>query len=343
MEGSDTINPQFLLHSRPVSCGDPNIHSQHLSDSHSLPTRTALSHYYSCLNRHVLEWLGIMAKVEGFGTLTKKQEDLFRLGYYYKSFACATLLTTAEKVTFKARAAQKTNSNILASSSIKVAQTNSAMTTKRRTDGLQQYSLEYSPNADLKLKGEIKKTETTKEKSVSVEYRQPEYALKLVLADPVTAIKASATFEKDGKGAGFDGKFEPQAERVTAYNAAAWMSGAKYALVVKHLGSDRSKFALGDFVVSYFHEASVAARVAALVKHNVPRNETSIEFGGDYKYTPSLVVRGKVNSAGYLGLGLTHQLAAGLKLGLASQFDLKKVRSTSLTDYHFGLRLDFST
>lgn len=284
-----------------------------------------------------------MAKVEGFGTLTKKQEDLFRLGYFYKSFACATLLTTAETVTFKARAAQKANSNILASSSIKVAQTNSAMTTKRRTDGLQQYSLEYSPNPDLKFKGDFKKTEAMKEKSVSVDYRRPEYSLKLVLADPPSAIKASATFEKEGKGVGVDWKFEPQAERVTGYNAAVWLNGAKYALVAKHLGSDRSKFALGDFVVSYYHEASVATRVAALIKHNVPRNETSIEFGGDYKYTSSLVVRGKVSGSGILGLGLTHQLAAGLKLGLASQFDMKKVRSTSLTDYRFGLRLDFST
>lgn len=284
-----------------------------------------------------------MAKVEGFGTLTKKQEDLFRLGYYYKSFACATLLTTAEKVTFKARAAQKSNSNILASSSIKIAQTNSAMTTKRRTDGLQQYTLEFSPNSDLKFKGDFKKTEATKEKTVSVEYRQPEYALKLVVVDPPTTIKASATFEKEGKGVGLDGKFEPAAERVTGYNAAVWLSGAKYVLVAKHLGSDRTKFALGDFAVSYYHEASAAARVAAFVKYSVPKNETSIEFGGDYKYSKSLVVRGKVSSAGMLGMGLTHQLAEGLKLGLASQFDIKKVHSTSLTDYQFGLRFDFST
>ena len=284
-----------------------------------------------------------MAKVEGFGTLTKKQEDLFRLGYYYKSLACATLLTTAEKVTFKARAAQKVDSRILASSSIKIAQSQTAMTTKRRTDGLTQYSFEYSPNEDLKFKGEQKKTEASTENTVSVEYKKPEYAVKLAVTDEPVTVKASATFEREGKGVGVDGKFEQLAERVTGYNTALWMKGAKYALVLKHLGSDRSQFALGDFVVSYYNEASAASRVGVLVKHSVPKNLTHIEFGGEYKYSAATVVRGKVSSGGILAMGVTRQLAEGLKAGLAAQFDMKKVRTTSLSDYHFGLRLDFST
>lgn len=288
-----------------------------------------------------------MVKVEAYGALTKRQEDLFRLGYYYKSLAAVTLLTTAESLIFKARTSQKSDGHVLASSSLKITGSKLTFTPKRRTDGLQQYTLEYAPNADLKLKGELKTTQTattrTADSTVSVEYRQPSYALKLAVTDPNLGIRLSGTTQKDKHGLGVDGTFDLALQRFVTYNVAFWVSEATHSLVCKHNGSDKSAYSLGDFICSYYNETSASTRLGAVMKYSHPRKDTFIEFGGDYRYDEKTVMRGKVNSLGFLGVGMTRTLNQYLRIGLAAQFDLKKVKASSVSDYHFGLRLDFTT
>jgi hypothetical protein len=288
-----------------------------------------------------------MVKVEAYGSLTRRQEDLFRLGYYYKSLAAVTLLTSDDALTFKARAAQKVDGHVLASSSLKVMGSKVTFTPKRRTDGLQNYTLEYAANADLKMKGELKTKQTassrTAESTVSVEYRQPTYALKLAVSDPNLGVRLTGTTEKDGRGIGADGIFDVALQRFVTYNLAAWATEARHSLVFKHNGSDKAAYSLGDFLFSYYNEVSTATRLGALVKYSYPRKETFIEFGGDYRYDEKTVMRGKVNSLGMLGLGMTRTLNQYLKIGLAAQFDVKKVKASNVSDYHFGLRLDFTT
>lgn len=288
-----------------------------------------------------------MVKVEAYGSLTRRQEDLFRLGYYYKSLAAVTLLTTTDALTFKARASQNVDGHVLASSSLKVVGSKVTFTPKRRTDGLQQYTLEYTPNADLKLKGELKTKQTatsrTADSTVAVEYRQPTYALKLAVTDPNLGVRLSGTTEKDGRGVGADGTFDVALQRFATYNLALWTTEARHSLVFKHNGSDKAAYSLGDFLFSYYNEASTSIRLGALVKYSYPRKDTSIEFGGDYRYDEKTVLRGKVNSLGLLGLGMTRNLNEYLRIGLAAQFDVKKVKASNVSDYHFGLRLDFTT
>lgn len=288
-----------------------------------------------------------MVKVEGYGGLSKKQEDLLRLGYCFRSLATVTLLTNASPLTFKARAAQKVEGNVLASTSLKMVQDKFTFTPKRRTDGMAQYSLEYAANAETKARAEAKTTEKAGTKSteitVSAEYRGADFVVKAAGVHPNPALKLSGTWQKTNHGVGFDGKFLASSSRFVNYNFATWYASNDQWVVFKHNGSDANKYALGELVLSYYREVAPTTHLAGLAKFHIPSKSTYLEFGGDYKWSDSITLRGKVNSSGLLGLGLTRKILATLNLTLGAQFDTTKLRTDSITGYKFGFKLDFNS
>lgn len=289
----------------------------------------------------------LMVNVEAYGGLTKKQEDLLRLGYCFKSLATVTLLTNAQALTFKARAAQKVEGNVLASTSLKMVQDKFTFTPKRRTDGMAQYTLEYAANSETKARAEAKTTEKAGTKSteitVSAEHRKPDYAIKAAGVYPNPALKLSGTWQKGKHGVGFDGKFLASTSRFVNYNFAAWYAAPYQWIVLKHNGSDANKYALGELALSFYREVDPTTHVAGLAKYHIPSKSTYLEFGGDYKWSDSTTLRGKVNSSGMLGLGLTRKLLNSLNLTLGAQFDTTKLKTDSITGYKFGFKLNFTS
>lgn len=288
-----------------------------------------------------------MVKVEGYGNLTKKQEDLFRLGYCFKSLATVTLLTNASPLTFKARAAQKVEGNVLASTSLKMVHDKVTFTPKRRSDGLVQHTLEYAANPDLKAKAEAKTTEKAGVKNteitVSAEYRGEDFVVKAAGVHPNPALKLSGTWQRNDHGVGFDGKFLASSSRFVNYNFATWYVTKDQWVVIKHNGSDATKYALGEVALSYYRDVGAGTHVAGLAKFHIPSKSVFLEFGGDYKWSDAVTMRGKVNSSGLLGLGLTRKLLPTLSLGLGAQFDTTKLRTDAITAYKFGFKLDFNS
>jgi len=303
----------------------------------------------------------LMARVEGYGGLSKNQEDLLRLGYCFKSLATVTLFTNANPLTFKARAAQKAEGNVLASTSLKMVKDKFTFTPKRRTDGMVQYTLQYAPNAKVTAKAEAKTTEKAGAKSteitVSTEYRKYNYAVKVAGVHPNPALKLTGTWRKNSHGLGFDGKFLLSTSRFVNYNFATWYESVGQSIVLKHNGSDANKYALGELVLSYYRAVASTVKdgaptvkdqaptthIAGLAKFHIPSKSTYLEFGGDYKWSDSTTLRGKVNSAGLVGLGLTRKILASLNLTLGAQFDTTKLRTDSISGYKFGFKLDFNS
>lgn len=287
-----------------------------------------------------------MVRVEGYAGLTKKQEDLLRLGYCYKSLATVTLLTNSPLFTFKARAAQKVEGNVLASTSLKMIRDKITFTPKRRTDGLAQYTLQYAINNRITAKAVAKTTEKagakTTEITVSGENRGNDFVVKAAVVNPNPALTLSGIWEKDTHGVGLDGKFLASTSRFVNYNLALWYANANQCVVFKHNGSDANKYALGELVLSYYRSLEPTTYIAGLAKFHIPSKSTYLEFGGVYKWPESnTTLRAKVNSAGLLGLGLTRKLLNCLNLTVGAQFDTTKLRTDSITGYKFGFKLDF--
>jgi hypothetical protein len=220
-------------------------------------------------------------------------------------------------------------------------------TPKRRTDGMAQYSLEYAANAETKARAEAKTTEKAGTKSteitVSAEYRGADFVVKAAGVHPNPALKLSGTWQKKNHGVGFDGKFLASTSRFVNYNFATWYASDDQWVVLKHNGSDANKYALGELVLSYYREVAPTTHLAGLAKFHIPSKSTYLEFGGDYKWSDSTTLRGKVNSSGLLGLGLTRKILAALNLTLGAQFDTTKLRTDSITGYKFGFKLDFNS
>jgi hypothetical protein len=284
--------------------------------------------------------------LEAFAVLTKRQEDLLRKSYCYTTPALVTLSAVSGGVLFKARASQRVEGTTVAKASLQYKKDKVTFTPKRKSDGTSAYVLEYAHNSDIKLKSECKVTRNLVEKAyettLSAEYSQPQYRAKVALVEPELAVKGSATLGNERLGVAVDWKFDVAAQRLVGYGFAHYWLDKQCRVVLKHVGTDKTKFALGDFSLSYFQETSAKSSVAAIVKYNHPKSETFIEFGGAHMLTSDTELRGKVDSNGMLAGSFTRLFNDNLKLTLASQVDVKKIVQTSTSDFKFGVRLDLN-
>ena len=284
--------------------------------------------------------------LEGFAVLTKKQEDLLKKTYCLQTSALVTLTTNSGPFLFKARASQRPDTSSVAKASLQIKKEKITLTPKRKTDGTSMYVLEYAHNADLKMKSECRVVNTLAERAyettVSVEYSQPKYKAKLAIVEPNLAMKASATLGTEELGVAFDGKFDFAARRLVGYSFAQYWLQKQHRVVFKHVGVDKTQFALGDFFLSYFQTTSDKTAVAACIKYSHPKKETFIEFGGSHALTGDTELRGKVDSNGLLAAAFTRTFNESVKLTLATQVDVKKIVQANVSDYKFGLRLDLN-
>jgi hypothetical protein len=293
-----------------------------------------------------------MVRLEGYSSLSKKQEDLLKLGFSYDRQALVTVTSDAPDLRFKARAAHlkpSATTPVLASTSVHFKKDLLTFTAKRRSDSLSHFIFEYTPKdliPNLKFKSEARITHSASgdrvEPSATVDYSHTLGKAKLTVSDNPGVAKASVTFGKPEYGVGLDGKFEFGLGRFTGYNVAGWWFRKHAKLVVKHVGTDKSNYAVGDCVMSYYQKLTPLTHLASLVKVNWPTKNTYIEVGGDYKYDDKTLLKAKTNSDGKVGLAFIHKLSSNLKVTLATEVDSKKVTSASVTDYAFGFRLDFN-
>lgn len=282
--------------------------------------------------------------LEGFGVLSKKQEDLLSKGLGMQTLGLVTLTTTSGPLTVKARASERADNSAIAKVSVQVKQDKVTFTPKRKSDGSAMYVLDYAHSADWKLKADCKKTAlpNSLEATVAAEYLQPSYRLKAAYVHPSPALKFSGTFGRDNLGIALDGKFDFILGRLVNYNFAHYWFSPEHRLVLKHLGSDKTQLALGDVQLSYHQTVSPKTCVGACVKYNCPRKDTAIEFGGSHAFSCCTEMKGKVGHTGLLSALLSKKFG-GLKLAVTTQVDLKKAVQSGVSDYKMGIRADFTT
>lgn len=280
--------------------------------------------------------------VDSFSGLTLKQEQLFTKKYSYFSWVLINLVSKANK-TFKARIAQNSDGSVAASTSLEMPHEHLKLRPKLRSSGAGRLTVEYEASKNLKLKGEVN-AQAGGEKldgSASAEYLQDHLRAKVALKYPLAA-QLTATGEQGQWAWGLDFKYDQAAQRFTTYNLLCGWSKDNCRLVFKHVGLDKTKYAFGDWVYSYYHKVSEKTTLGSSVKVNWPAKETYIEFGGVYQQTPDLELRGKVDSKGIFAAGLTKTSSSELKFSVAAQVDAAKAAQTGVSDYQFGVRLDFS-
>ena len=280
--------------------------------------------------------------VDSFSGQTLKQEQLLAKKYNYFSWALLSLASKTNK-TFKARLAQNSDGSVAAATSLEVSHKELKVKPKLRSSGAGRLTVEYEANKNLKLKGEVN-AQTTSDKwdgSLSAEFLKDHQRAKLALKYPLAA-QLTATGEQGDWAWGLDLKYDQAAERFTTYNLLGSWSKDNCRLVFKHVGLDKTKYAFGNWVYSYYHRVSDKTVIGSSVKVNWPDKETFIEFGGVHQQTPDLELRAKVDSKGILAAGLTKSSTSELKFSLAAQVDAKKAAQAGVSDYQFGVRLDFS-
>lgn len=282
--------------------------------------------------------------LEGFGVLTKKQEDLLGKGFNLQTWGLATLTTVSGPLTVKARASQRSDNTAIAKASVQIKQDKFTFTPKRKSDGSSMYVLDYSHSDDLKIKAECKKSAlpSSLEATLSAEYLQPSYRVKAAYVHPTPALKLTTTLGRDTLGVALDGKFDFSVMRLVTYNFAHYWFSPVHRLVLKHTGDNKTQIALGSLVLSYHQKVSDKTNVAACVKYSCPTKDTNIEFGGSHAFTCCTEVKGKFSHLGLLTAMFSRKFG-GLKLTAATQVDLRKVVNISLSDYKMSFRADFTT
>lgn len=280
--------------------------------------------------------------VDSFSGQTLKQEQALSKKYNYFSWVLLNLVSKAHK-TFKARLAQNNDGSVAASTSLEVPHRHLQLRSKLRSSGAGRLTVEYEANENLKLKWEAN-AQTASDKwdgSVSAEFLQSHYRAKLALKYPLAA-QLTATHEQGQWAWGLDLMYDQAAGRFTTYSMLGAWSNINSRLVFKHVGLDKTKYAFGDWVYSYYHLIEERTTLASSVYVNWPTKETYLEFGGVYQQAPDVELRAKVDSKGILSAGLTKTSSSLLKISLAAQVDAKKAAQTGVSDYQLGVRLDFS-
>mmetsp|Transcript_6258 Transcript_6258/g.9285 ORF Transcript_6258/g.9285 Transcript_6258/m.9285 type:complete len:295 (+) Transcript_6258:1391-2275(+) len=293
-----------------------------------------------------------MVKLESFSGLTQKQEDLLSKYYCFGSLAILTIHTTEDKLTFHSRSALRrpeTAQPMLSSAWLQYTQGQALIKAKRRTDGLSHYTLEWTPKdliPNLKAKAECKVTyphsKTEAEPSATIEYTHKNAKAKVTLADNPTSVKASVTAGAPELGVGVDAKYDFKLGRFSAYNFAMWWNKNSSRLVLKHLGSNKSQYSIGDIQLSYYQRLSSRTTIGTLVSKNWGTRKVSMEVGGEYDYDAKTLLKGKFDSEGKVGLALQRELSPNLKFTVASEVDTKQITASALNEYKLGFRFDFN-
>lgn len=236
----------------------------------------------------------------------------------------------------------------LASNWFKFEQNGSSIRAKRRTDGVTQITYENAPKSlsgfKITADGKITTVKSLQnyEVSVSGEYSHTSAKAKLTFLDNPFVIKGSFTAGKPEYGVGFEGKFDLASQRLTGYNMALWLTQKHQKLVFKHVGTNPNEYELGNLEVSYYQKVSPLAHFGSKVTANLTNGNTDIEFGGDYKYDDSTLLKGKLNTDGKLGLAFQRALSKTLSVTIASEVDTRSIAANKLYDNKVGIRFDFT-
>ena len=282
--------------------------------------------------------------VDSFDGQTLGQEQLLNKKYSFFSWVLVNIVTNKAYKIFKARVAQNNDGSVAASSSLELSNYEPlVIREKLRGSGAGRLSVEYNASDNLKLKGTVNAqlASDKSDGSVSAEFLHKNHRAKLALKYPLAA-QLTATGQHGDWVWGLDFNYDQAAKRLTTYNLLGGWSKDNCRLMFKHVGLDKTKYAFGDWIYSYYHKISFATTLGACVTVSWPTKETYIEFGGVHQYGDGLVLRGKIDSKGILAAGLTRMYSQELRISVAAQVDAKKVAATGVSDYQLGVRLDFS-
>ncbi|CAG9333757.1 unnamed protein product [Blepharisma stoltei] len=292
-----------------------------------------------------------MVKLENYSGLTKKQEDLLKTHYCFDSFGLINLNLVQNDYTFHTRASAKhpnALAPILASTWLQLRKNNMSLKSKLRTDGLSHFIYETTPKSiieNTKLKAEWKTSQVkgvqNTEPSATIEFSNPNAKAKLTFVENPLQLKGNLTLGKPQYGIGFDGKFDLVSQKLTGYNLALWFFRKHSKIVLKHIGTNAEELALGNIEFSFYQKLSPLAHFGSKIITKARGGETSIEFGGDYKYSDDTLLKAKLNTEGKLGLALSKQLSKSLRFSLGSEIDTKEIAANRFHDYKLGFRLDF--
>jgi hypothetical protein len=287
-----------------------------------------------------------MARLEGYSSLSRKQEDLFKKGYCFGSAGLATFSHQTSDLLLKTRVGKRLQGPVYSNLSGVFKHGDFTFTPKRKTDNSHLFSFEYAPDKDNKLKGELRVvTEAgaviSKEPTLTVEHSRDNVRVKAALTTGPTA-KLSGTFGRTDFGVGVDTKVALNALALPTLNVAGWYNLPNTYSVFKFEGFNLATHTLSKISASLFLNVSPVVRVGSLLSFNLESKTAAAEFGGEYQLTDKTLVKGKLDNAGLVSVALQQQLNPHVKFTVASQVASAKVISPEASDLKLGFRLDFT-
>lgn len=280
--------------------------------------------------------------LESFSSVTEEQESLLQKKYCFGSLALFRLRSEAPQIAFRAKASQQRDSTVSASAALEVKEGKVTCSPKFYTNNTRSLSVEYEAAENLKFKGKCTLVPTEPVNTVfSAEFANDQVRALFALSNPSTA-QFTSTFGCKTSGVSVDTKFDLAKNRFTTYNFLAYWAAKNNVLALKHESTHEDEYAWGDFVLSYFCETSEKTKVGAKATLNWHWKDTTIDFGGSYKYSPDVELRGKLNNHGLIAAGITKAFSDAVKVTLAVQVDSQKAAHAGTSDYLLGARVDLN-
>lgn len=286
-----------------------------------------------------------MAKLQTLSEFTKKQNNILHKDYYEKVIASIKSQITQSDLKFNAKASQLKSSNLLASISLEYEKNNFLVKVKKRSDNLFHFLFDYSPKAmldSIKTRLEYKVStqgiQTKLEPKISIFYYGKNVRFLASLKDSPLLTYFNLIAGKTDYGVSADCQFALNSQKYTEHSIALWWHPKHTKITAKHISSD---FSIGRFEFSYYLKLSPILHMTSLITSTWSTKATNIQIAADYKLDAHTMVKGKIDSAGKIGMAIKRQLSEKLEITLGTNVDTKGITSSKVADCSFGFTLDF--
>ncbi|KAI9296933.1 hypothetical protein K502DRAFT_363707 [Neoconidiobolus thromboides FSU 785] len=186
----------------------------------------------------------------------------------------------------------------------------------------------------LKVELNNRLTPSTNELSsqVTVSHKTHQYHNRLfadLLNGPI--FNADGVYIHNGYIFGGEAGYNLKTGFVSKYNATVGYATPEYAVTIQ------SNKTLNEFTVGFLHRTSLTTEAGARVHYNVQSEKpVGIEVGAKHIVDKSTAIKAKIDTAGQLGLSLTHILRPGVKAIVGTSVNTSKLSEDA---HKFGFSL----
>ena len=287
----------------------------------------------------------IMAKVDSFKELSKKQDELLKKDFYFGSIGLLTLNLDKENYRFHSRlGANEAGASypIFLSAWQEFKSENLSLKIKRGNDGVFNLALEILSKkfSYLKSKVQYRQEKGSTRPSVSLEYLHD--SLRASAEFTLGSIHGSLTFGRPEIGLGIEGLVDLEHGKANLSTIAGWWFKENSKFLLKHETVDSNPLALGKFEASFYRKIEENFELASKVKCDWVDKAIDIEAVGNYKCDKNHSVKGKVSSLGKIAFAWKNLLSENINTIVSAETSADSLFRHSFQDIKFGFRLNIN-